>query len=137
MQENQILDLIDAFSLNKISDHEKAILLADIKDELNNKKFASNMNKIVLSKINDLSEGFYKESQFLYPQAFADINEIENYPKGSDVINKSEIDQFLDKISSETFEGHFFNDTFDSYHPERNMRADGLPRHRSDFNIKS
>ena len=41
-----------------------------------------------MSKINDLSSGMYKESQFLYPQEFADINEIQSYPKGADVINK-------------------------------------------------
>lgn len=137
MQENQILDLIDAFSLNQISEKEKAILLADIKHEMNNKRYASSLNNLILSKINDLSKGLYKESQYLYPQAFSDNNEIESYPKGSDVINKEEIDKFLEKMSSTTFEGHFFDDTFDAYHPEKNMRADGLGRHRSDFNRQS
>ena len=136
MHENQILDFINAFSVNQISDDEKAIIVADVNFELSNKRFASSLPTLVMSKINDLAQGMYKESQYLYPQGFGDFNETESYPKGSDVINKSEIDKFLEKMSSDTFEGNYFDDTFDTYHPERNMRADGVARFRADFNVQ-
>ena len=53
------------------------------------------------------------------------------------MINKKEIDAFLDKMVSDKFKGNFFDDTFEFLHPVEAMEAEGVGRHRSDFNVSN
>lgn len=133
MRENEILDAIDAITLNKFSDEEKSIILAHILDEQKNTRVAKNLNRLVLEKIAEHSKGV---TEYLDDYA-QNLNTIEAYPKPFEVFNKSDMDKFLDKMTSEKYEGDFFDDTFEFYHPKANMNADGVPRHRSDFNVRS
>lgn len=135
MHESNILDAIDSISLNSLTNEERALVLAFVKSETDNKRFAgSNLNKLILSGINELKLGGYRVSQNI-KDYFQDFSEKSSSPKPFDVINKDEIDKFLEKMTSKKFEGDFFDDTFDFYHPTENLNADGVPRHRSDFNI--
>jgi len=131
MRENEILDAIDAITLNKFSDEEKSIILAHILHEQKNTRVAKSLNRLVLEKIAEHSKGV---TEYLSDYA-QDFDNKEAYPKPFEVLNKDEIDKFLDKMTSEKYDGDFFNDTFEFYHPVANMRAEGVPRHRSDFNI--
>ena len=136
MHESQILDMINSISNNQLSDAEKSIILADVKSELNNLRLAGNPMNTILSKINDLSNGLYKESQAISTY-FQDFSEQEQAEKPFEIKNKDEIDKFLKKMMSEDFEGNVFGDTWEFYHPTENMNADGVPRHRSDFVTKN
>jgi hypothetical protein len=133
MHENKILEAIDSLTLGALSDRDKAVILADINFTLQGKRTASKINDLILSKITDLNKGLYKESQVM-KSYYQDFSEIESWPKAFEVINKNEIDNFLDKMTKKEFEGNYFDDTWDFYHPEANLHADGVARHRSDFN---
>ena len=134
MHEDQILNILDSLTLNSLSYDEKAIIVADIKFETSNKRFSNNMTKIVLQKVNDLKSGLYKESQ-IRPDIFQDFSESVK-SKPFEISNQDDIDLFLEKMSSSDFENSYFDDTWSFYHPTEVMKADGVPRHRSDFNVK-
>jgi hypothetical protein len=139
MHETQILDTIDSISLGKISFEDKALIVADIKHELSNKRFAGQISSLIMQKIDDLSKGMYKIAQS-EPKIFQDFEDMEAVPKPFDIINKDEIDKFLDKMMSKEpkeTQDSFFGDTWEFYHPTANMVADGVARHRSDFVVKS
>lgn len=136
MLENQILDTIDKISAGTLSNAERSILVADIKSDLSNTRLASSngLINIAMQKLNSLKKGEYEEQ----PKTFQDFSETNSNSTPFKVINQEEIDKFLDKMSnSNTNEDVFFNDTWEFYHPVENMKAEGLPRHRSDFNAKS
>lgn len=136
MLENQILDTIDKISAGTLSNAERSILVADIKSDLSNTRLASSngLINIAMQKLNSLKKGEYEEQ----PKTFQDFSETNSNSTPFKVINQEEIDKFLDKMSnSDTNEDVFFNDTWEFYHPVENMKAEGLPRHRSDFNAKS
>jgi|694.fasta_scaffold32572_12 hypothetical protein len=132
MNKGQILDIIDSVALNGLSYNEKALILAEVKYELDNKRFASNVHSLVLDKINDFSKN-NREAQIV-SKDFQDFSETENYPKAFEITNKEEIDQFLEKMSSKDFEGTYFDDTFEFYHPTDVFRTNESPMHRSNFN---
>lgn len=138
MLEIQILDTIDKISAHTLSNEERSIMVAEIKNELSNKRFASSNNiiHIAMEKINELKRGEFKEAQ-ISSNTFQDFSESNQSNTPFKTINQEEIDKFLDKMSSEENEDVFFNDTWGFYHPTENMKAEGLPRHRSDFNVKS
>jgi len=135
MHESQIQDIVDSITLNKLSWSEKAIIVADVKNELCNKRLAGNIMSLVLSKVEDLNKGLYKESQSALPKIFQDFSEKEAVSKPFEV-KKDEIDNFLEKMTSKKFDGNVFSDTHDFYHITDVMRAEGVPQHRSDFNVK-
>ena len=132
MHESQILEIIDSITLNSLNDNERALVLSFVKHDTENKRFAGGINKIILSYVNELKIGNLREASDI-KDSFQDFSETSAYPKPFDIVNKSEIDKFLDKMTSKKFEGDFFDDTYDFYHPTENMKADGVPRHRSDF----
>lgn len=133
MFETRILDEIDNVSLGSLSNAEKAIIFADINSELSNNRFASSIQSLILSKINDLTNGLYKEAQIV-SKDFQDFSETEKYPEAFNIINKDEIDAFLNKMTNKDFKGVYFDGTFEFYHPTENLHADGLPVHRSNYN---
>ncbi len=135
MHEGQILDIIDSVTLDKLTLEEKAIILADVQNEISNKRFAGNAFNIVLAKVNDLANGMYKEA-LKAPDSFQDFTEKGEIGQPFQIQNKDEIDQFLDKMMSDDFNPDYFNDTWDFYHPTDVMKSEGLPRHRSDFVVK-
>jgi hypothetical protein len=102
-----------------------------------NVKTAKKINNIVLEKLSDYNNGFLKESQAAEPKINQDFSENEAYPKPFEMINKNEINKFLDKMTSKKYEGNFFDDTWDFYHPIEATEAEGVARHRSDFNISN
>lgn len=133
MHETQILDAIDSLTLNSLDYNDKAVLVAFIKSEIGNKRLANNINKKILEKVNELYKGNLKEASN-ESDSFQDFSETSSYSKPFEIINKDDIDKFLDKMTSKNWDGDFFGDTFEFYHPIDNMKADGVPRHRSDFN---
>ncbi len=135
MHESQILDIIDSVTLGKLSLEEKSIILADVHHEISNKRFAGNAFNVVLAKINDSTQGSYREA-LKAPDSFQDFTEESEIGKPFEIKNKDEIDQFLDKMMSEDFNPEYFNDTWEFYHPSDVMKSEGLPRHRSDFVVK-
>jgi hypothetical protein len=133
MQETEILNALDKITLNSFSDDEKSIILAHVVGD-KNIKTANNLNRVLLQKIAEYSGGAYEESGNT-KKNFQDFSETGPYPSPFVISNKKEIDAFLDKMmGKEDWEGDFFDDTFEFYHPKENMNADGVPRHRSDFN---
>jgi len=74
MHESQIQDIVDSITLNKLSWSEKAIIVADVKSELCNTRLAGNIMSLVLSKVEDLNKGLYKESQSALPKIFQDLS---------------------------------------------------------------
>lgn len=135
MHESQILDILDSLTLNKLQDYEKSIIVADVKNEMSNTRLAGNPISLIMTKLNDLSNGMYKESQAISTY-FQDFSEKESAEKPFEIKNKDEIDAFLEKMQNKKFEGDVFGDTWEFYHPTENMNADGVPRHRSDFVVK-
>lgn len=133
MRENQILETIDSLTLGTLSDRDKAVILADIQDMFQGQRLASNLYDITLNKISDLKKGMYKESQVM-TSYYQDFSENQSYPKPFDIINKDEIDKFLEKMSNKDYDGNYFGDTWEFYHPIENLHADGVAKHRSDFN---
>jgi hypothetical protein len=133
MNHNNILEAIDSITLGTLSDRDKSVILADVISSNEGKRTASNINNVILYKLEDLNKGLYKESQVMQSY-YQDFSEIEDYPKPFEIINKDEIDDFLDKMLSKDYKGNFFNDTFEFYHPVENLCADGVAKHRSDFN---
>lgn len=136
MHENQILDLIDSLTLNSLNHEDKSIILAHVKSEYSNNRLAGSLGSMVSEKIDEYEQGFYKEAQQIVSY-FQDYSEKEKYPQPNEIINKSDIDKFLDKMSSKDFEGDLFNDSHEFYHPIENMKAEGVARHRSDFVVPS
>jgi hypothetical protein len=137
MQEKEILDALESVAQSFYSNEEKALLFAHILDEKSNIKTAKSLNHIVLEKIAEHGKGNLKEAQNTAPKMFQDFSEIEEYPKPFEMINKKEIDAFLDKMASDKFKGNFFDDTFEFVHPVEAMEAEGVGRHRSDFNVSN
>jgi hypothetical protein len=134
MQERDILNALDAVTLNNFSDSEKSIIFAHILSEKGNIKTAGNLNKIVLEKVADYAKGSYQESGTT-AKSFQDFSGGGAYPEPFSIVNKTAIDQFLDKMmGKEEWDGDYFDDTFEFYHPKENMQAKGVPQHRSDFN---
>jgi hypothetical protein len=137
MQEKEILDALESVAQSFYSNEEKALIFAHVLDEKTNIKTAKSLNRIVLEKIAEYSKGDLREAQNTAPKMFQDFSEIEEYPKPFEMINKKEIDAFLDKMTSNKFEGNFFDDTFGFVHPVETMEAEGVARHRSDFNVSN
>lgn len=135
MHESQILDALNAITLGRLSHEEQSIITADIHSELQNNRLAGSITQKIMEKLSQLSDGLYKESQSL-PKTFQDFSENEKFPKPFEIINQKEIDDFFDKMMSKEMKNNFFGDTHEFYHPEENFRAEGQPRHRSDFNQK-
>jgi|APCry1669189534_1035231.scaffolds.fasta_scaffold10132_3 hypothetical protein len=133
MHENKILEAIDSLTLGTLSYQQKSAILADVNFSLQGKRTASNINDLILSKVNDLHKGMYKESQIM-KSYYQDFSENESYPKAFEITNKEEIDKFLNKMLSKEYKGNFFDDTWNFYHPHENLIADGVAKHRSDFN---
>lgn len=136
MHENQILDIVESVTLNNLSLREKSLIVADVKNEISNTRLAGNITSLVLSKINDLSKGMYRESQATLPKIFQDFSESEGEQKPFEIRNTDEIGDFLNKMTEKKFDGDVFSDTYPFYHPTDVMRAEGNPQHRSDFNVK-
>jgi hypothetical protein len=128
MHESHILDLIDSITFSKLNDEEKSIVLAAIKDDEKTIKTANS----IMDKLNGLYKGDYKIAE--NTKIFQDFSETSDYPNPMVIINKDEIDKFLDKMTSKTYKGDLFGDNYDFYHPAANMFADGLPKFRADFN---
>ena len=137
MQEKEILDALESVTQSFYSNEEKALIFAHILDEKTNIKTAKSLNNLVLEKIAEHSKGNFKEAQNTAPKMFQDFSEVEAYPKPFEMINKKEIDAFLDKMVSDKFKGNFFDDTFEFLHPVEAMEAEGVGRHRSDFNVSN
>lgn len=135
MNEIEVLNTIDSISLGEIDDEGKAIILADVMHKIKNKKTAS-IKKTTLERYADYLEGGYNEATKI-DTYFQDFSETGDYPKAFDVINKNEIDKFLNKMLSRNYEGNYFDDTWDFYHPFDNMNANGVPRNRADFVINN
>jgi hypothetical protein len=133
MHESQILDLIDSLTFGTLSHEDKSIVLAHVQGELSNTRTASKLSSVVSEKLDEYNNGQYKVAQKLSTY-FQDYSETGSYPQPNEIINKSEIDKFLDKMASTEYEGDYFDDLYSFYHPHENMQADGVPRHRSDFN---
>ena len=135
MHESQILDMVEALTMDSLSLREKAVIVADVKSELSGKRLANSAVSLILEKINDLSNGSYREAQAL-PKVFQDFSEHSDNSKPFVITNQDEIDEFLEKMISKNAEStpeEFFGDTYDFYHPVDNMNVPGVPRFRSDF----
>lgn len=137
MQEREILDALEAVTLNNFSDEDKSVIFAHIINEQKNVRTAKSLNKVVLEKVADFVSGSLKEAQNTSPKTFQDFSEIEAYPGPFEIINKKEIDDYLEKMTSKEWDGDYFDDTFEFYHPKENMSANGVARHRSDFNTST
>lgn len=135
MHERQILETIDKITLNTLSDEERSILVAFVANDLENKRVAGSINQIIMTRLNEMKTGNMKIAE-AEPKIFQDFSETKAYPAPNVIVNKDEIDAFLEKMTSKEFDGNYFDDTFDFYHPTENMTAKGQPRHRSDFNQK-
>ena len=131
MNESKILDTINAITLGKLSFEEQAIIVADIKSTMYGKRFAGNINELVMSKINDMTHGLYKESNVA--TSFQDFNEVGEMHGPMTVFGIDQIHKFLDKMVSTKYEGEYFQDEWPFYHPVENFTPDGVPRHYSDF----
>ena len=138
MYEKEILDVIETITLNRLSNDEKALVLAHVCDSQRKVKTAQNLQKTILGVLEDHAQGLLKESQHDFPttspKAFQDFSENMPYAKPFEILNKKEIDDYLDKMSSKEWDGNYFDDTWDFYHPVANMTPNGVGRHRSDFN---
>jgi hypothetical protein len=134
MQENQILDLIDSLTFGTLPDEDKSIILAHVQNEMSGKRFASKLSSVVSEKIDEYDTGNFRVAQEL-PTYFQDFSGTESYPQPNEIINKSDIDKFLEKMSSKENNDKYFGDTYEFYHPTENMKADGVAMHRSDFAI--
>ena len=130
--------MVESLTMGALTLEEKAVIVADVKSELGFTRLAQSTTSLILQKINDLSNGLYKESQAL-PKVFQDFSEHADNDTPFAVTNQEEIDEFLEKMMSkkpsDTPEA-YFGDTWEFYHPTANMVADGLPTHRSDFNTQ-
>lgn len=138
MHESQILDIVESLTMNTLSLDEKAIIVADVKSEITNKRLAGSTTSLILEKINDLGKGFYKEAQAL-PKTFQDFSETSDNSTPFAITNMDEINEFLDKMASKKPEENvesWFGDTWEFYHPIENMNVPGVPRHRADFNTQ-
>lgn len=136
MHEDLILDAIEKITANTLTDKEKSILTAAVWHEYKHKRFAGSLTGIVMEKINELTAGNYREAQAL-PKTFQDFSETGEEQKPFEV-KMDGIDEFLEKMMSKTTKDEdFFGDTWEFYHPTENMKAEGLPRHRSDFVVKT
>ena len=135
MHEGQILDIVDSLTLGTLSNDEKSKVVADIKFELSGKRFAGGIINLVMNKLEDLSNGMYREAQAL-PKTFQDFSE-----KGENLepfkVDTSEIDKFLEKMISKDNTDDPFTDTHPFYHPPDNMKAEGQPISRSNFVVQS
>ena len=138
MHEGQILDMVESLTLGTLTLEEKAVIVADVKSELGFTRLAQNTASLILQKVNDLSNGLYKESQAL-PKVFQDFSGHADNDTPFAVTNQKEIYEFLEKMLSEEQKNTpeaYFGDTWGFYHPVENMVADGLPTHRSNFNTQ-
>lgn len=136
MHEGQILNIIETITFGDLNDQEKSIIVADVKSELSGTRLAGSISALVLQKINDLRNGMYKESQ-IQPNIPGGENEPEHGMTPFEITNQDEIDKFLEKMSNKDFKGDAFGDTWEYWHPTENMYAEGLPKHRSNFNVQN
>jgi len=139
MHENQILDMVESLTLGTLTLEEKAIIVADVKSEIGFTRLAHNATSLILKKIDDMSNGMYRESQAL-PKVFQDFSGHADNSKPFAITNQKEIDEFLEKMMSSKAENTpeaFFGDTWEFYHPVSNMVAEGLPTFRADFVTQS
>ena len=135
MHEGQILDLVEALTLGTLSNSEKSKVVADIKFELSGKRFAGNITNLVMNKLQDLSNGLYREAQAL-PKTFQDFSEKDENLEPFK-IDTEEINKFLEKMISKENDDDPFSDTNTFYHPTENMKAEGQPISRSNFVVQN
>jgi hypothetical protein len=131
MNEGQILDIINKLTLESLSNEERSLVVANVVAETSNKRMAGSIFKIVLSKLEEMNNGDYD-----IKDSFQNFDADEKIPEPMSVINMDSIEDFIEKMISTKDDPSYFSDTFDFYHPTENMKADGVPRTRSDFNTK-
>lgn len=136
MHESLILDAIERMTGDALLDAEKSILVADIHRDSINKRFAGTLSSVIMQKLEAMADGMYKEAQ-TKPETFQDFSESAGSPEPLKIQNMDQIDRFLEKMMSKENTDEFFGDTWEFYHPTENMKAEGLPRHRSDFTVKT
>lgn len=136
MHESLILDAIEKVTGNSLTEAEKSILVADIHSDFMNKRFAGTLPGVIMQKLDAMADGMYKEAQAI-SKTFQDFSESAGNPKPLEIQNMDQIDKFLEKMMSKENTDEFFGDTWEFYHPTENMVADGAPRHRSDFTVKT
>ena len=134
MQESQIIDLIDSLTFGTLPIEDKSIILAHVQDSIGGTRLASKLSTVVSQTIDDYEKGNLRIAQQISTY-FQDFSEIKDYPQPNEIINKADIDKFLDKMASKEYDGDYFADCFEFYHPTENFKADGVPVHRSDFAI--
>jgi hypothetical protein len=137
MREKEILDQLESITQNFYNHEEKAVIFAHILDERSNIRTASGLERTVFEKIAEHGRGGMREAQNTAPKISENPIETSLYPKPFEIINKNEIDAFLEKMTSSKFKGDYFGDTFDSEHPTQVMNPEGVGRHRSDFNVSN
>lgn len=132
MNERKIVEAMESIMSSGYTNEEKSVVFAHA---LSEQPDNNNINSVVLEKIAQLSDG-----KLVFSQALPVIAEDETEEKVTYLpfkfLNMDQIHKFLDKMSSEDWDGEYFNDTFEHRHPPANMKADGVPRQRADFNVK-
>lgn len=131
MNEGQILDIINKVTLGSLSDEEKSLVVANVFAETSSKRMAGPIFKIVLSKLEEMNNGDYA-----IKDTFQNFDSEEKVPEPMSIVNMDSIEEFIEKMISTETDPNYFSDTFDFYHPTENMKSDGVPRARSDFNTK-
>lgn len=136
MKPEDILQQIEETTEYSLGLEEKSMVFAAVVDIMNNTRLASSsLKSTIINVVNDLNAGNYKiASQEIGKDIFQDFSIENEIPEPFSIINKKEVDEFLDKMAeSDTEKANYFNDTWEFYHPTDVFEPENLPKKRYDF----